>query len=193
MWKYAVYFAVAGLFVTTQTLSAEDKAADKPPAALSFKVQSLEGKDVDLTQYQGKVVLVVNVASKCGLTPQYKALEALYQKYNSQGLVILGFPCNQFKGQEPGTAEDIRKFCTSNYSVTFPLMAKVEVNGPGACDLYKHLKALDVKPKGPGEITWNFEKFVIGRNGQVVARFQPKTTPDAAEVVSTIESELGKK
>ena len=160
---------------------------------MNFKVQSLEGKEVDLAQYQGKVVLVVNVASKCGLTPQYKALEAVYQKYNDQGLVILGFPCNQFRGQEPGTAEEIRKFCTSKYNVTFPLMAKVEVNGAGTCDLYKHLKALDTKPKGPGEITWNFEKFVIGRNGEVVARFQPRTAPDAAEVISVIESEWAKK
>jgi glutathione peroxidase len=197
MWKFAGHLAVAGLFIITSALSAADQAAErpaaKPPAALNFKVQSLEGKEVDLAQYQGKVVLVVNVASKCGLTPQYKKLESLYQKYNGRGLVILGFPCNQFHGQEPGTAEEIRKFCTSKYSVTFPLMAKVEVNGAGTCDLYKHLKALDVKPKGPGEITWNFEKFVIGRNGAVVARFQPRTAPDAAEVIAVIESELGKK
>src|SRR5208283_4581319 len=197
MWKFANHLAIAGLFAMSQAVSADDqtaeKSAAKTPAALNFKVQSLEGKEVDLAQYQGKVVLVVNVASKCGLTPQYKALEALFQKYNGQGLVILGFPCNQFSGQEPGTAEEIRTFCTSKYNVTFPLMAKVEVNGAGACDLYKNLKALDAKPKGPGEITWNFEKFVIGRNGAVVARFQPKTTPDAAEITKVIESELGKK
>ncbi|MGO9115557.1 MAG: glutathione peroxidase [Thermoguttaceae bacterium] len=197
MWKFANHLAIAGLFVISQAASADDQAPQKPiaktPAALNFKVQSLEGKEVNLAQYQGKVVLVVNVASKCGLTPQYKALEALYQKYNGQGLVILGFPCNQFNGQEPGTAEEIRTFCTSKYNVTFPLMAKVKVNGAGACDLYKHLKALDAKPKGPGEITWNFEKFVIGRNGEVVARFQPRTTPDATDLISVIESELGKR
>ena len=193
MWKFASHLAIAGLFVISHAVSAEVQVVASPPAALNFKVQSLEGKEVDLAQYQGKVVLVVNVASKCGLTPQYKALEALYQKYNGQGLVILGFPCNQFNGQEPGTAEEIRKFCTSKYDVTFPLMAKVEVNGAGACDLYKHLKALDAKPKGPGEITWNFEKFVIGRNGKVIARFQPRTTPDAAALISVIESELAKK
>jgi len=195
MWKYASLVAIAGVFVTSQGVSAADQAVQKPataPAALNFKVQSLEGKDVDLAQYQGKVVLVVNVASKCGLTPQYKALEALYQKYDSQGLVILGFPCNQFNGQEPGTPDQIRQFCTATYNVTFPLMAKVEVNGTGACDLYKYLKALDAKPKGAGEITWNFEKFVIGRNGEVVARFKPQTTPDAAEVTAAIETELGK-
>ncbi len=193
MWKFATHLAIVGVFAVTQVVSAEDQSAAKPPAALKFKVQSLEGKEVDLAQYQGKVVLVVNVASKCGLTPQYKALEALYQKYNGQGLVILGFPCNQFRGQEPGTAEEIRTFCTSKYNVTFPLMAKVEVNGEGTCDFYKHLKALDAKPKGAGDITWNFEKFVIGRNGEVVARFKPQTAPDAAEVISVIESELGKK
>ena len=197
MWKLAAISPSQEYSPSSQDVSAEDQAAEKPaaktPAALNFKVQSLEGKEVDLAQYQGKVVLVVNVASKCGLTPQYKALEALYKKYNGQGLVILGFPCNQFNGQEPGTAEEIRKFCTTNYNVTFPLMAKVEVNGAGACDLYKYLKALDAKPKGPGEITWNFEKFVIGRDGEVVARFQPRTTPDADEVISVIEKELAKK
>ncbi len=193
MWKFASHLAIVGAFAMSQAVSAEDQAAAKPPAALNFKVQSLEDKEVDLAQYRGKVVLVVNVASKCGLTPQYKALEAVYQKYKDRGLVILGFPCNQFRGQEPGTAEEIRKFCTSKYNVTFPLMAKVEVNGSGTCDLYKYLKALEAKPKGPGEITWNFEKFVIGRNGEVVARFQPRTVPDAAEVIAVIESELGKK
>ena len=162
MWKFASSVIAAGI-VMSQALFAADLAAQKPagtaPAALNFKVQSLEGKEVDLAQYQGKVVLVVNVASKCGLTPQYKKLESLYQKYN----------------------------------VTFPLMAKVEVNGAGTCDFYKHLKALDVKPKGPGEISWNFEKFLIGRNGQVVARFQPRTAPDDAAVIAVIEGELGKK
>jgi glutathione peroxidase len=195
MWKFALCVAMIAAFIATPVVSAEEpaaKPADKAPAALAFKVQSLEGKEVDLAQFAGKVVLVVNVASKCGLTPQYKALEGLYQKYHGQGLVILGFPCNQFAGQEPGTAEEIRKFCTSKYEVTFPLMTKVEVNGAGSCDFYKYLKALDTKPKGKGEITWNFEKFVIGRKGDVVARFQPRTVPDAPEVTSLLESELKK-
>jgi glutathione peroxidase len=193
MWKYAASAAITALFAMAQATFAEENAARKISPALNFKVQSLDGKDVDLSQYQGKVVLIVNVASKCGLTPQYAKLEELYTKYGGQGFVILGFPCNQFRGQEPGTSEEIRKFCTSKYNVTFPLMAKVEVNGDGACELYKHLKALDVKPKGPGEVTWNFEKFLIGRDGQVVARFQPRTAPDAAEVVKAIETELTKK
>ena len=147
-------------------------AADKP-AALNFTMKRLDGKDADLSQYQGKVVMVVNVASKCGLTPQYKQLQALYEKYEKQGFVVLGFPCNQFLHQEPGTAGEIRKFCTVNYGVTFPLFAKIEVNGEGACPLYKYLTALDAKPAGKGKISWNFEKFVIGRNGEVIARFSP--------------------
>jgi len=167
-------------------------AADKP-AALNFKMKSLDGKEVDLSQYQGKVVMVVNVASKCGLTPQYKQLQALYEKYEKDGLVILGFPCNQFLHQEPGTAKEIQKFCSVNYGVSFPLFAKIEVNGDGACPLYKHLTALETKPTGAGKISWNFEKFVIGRNGEVVARFSPRTTPDAPEVVKVIQAELAKK
>ena len=170
----------------------EPPAADKP-AALNFKMNSLDGKEVDLSKYQGKVVMVVNVASKCGLTPQYKQLQALHEKYEKDGLVILGFPCNQFLHQEPGTAEEIQKFCTVNYGVTFPLFAKIEVNGDGACDLYKYLTALDTKPTGTGKISWNFEKFIIGRNGEVVARFSPRTKPDAAEVLKVIEAELAKK
>jgi glutathione peroxidase len=210
--KFATSLAIAGLFAVSQAVFADEpatektsekttekttetaplKASTKTPAALNFKVKSLDDKDVDLADYQGKVVLIVNVASKCGLTPQYKALEALYEKYKDQGLVIVGFPCNQFHNQEPGTAAEISTFCTSKYGVTFPLMAKVEVNGGGACDLYKYLKSLDIKPKGTGEVTWNFEKFVIGRNGEVVGRFKPQTTPDATEVTSLIESELAK-
>jgi glutathione peroxidase len=193
MSKYAVSAALAVAFIMSQVTFADETTAGKTPAALAFKVQSLEGKDVDLSQYQGKVVLVVNVASKCGYTPQYTALESLYKKYADQGFVILGFPCNQFGSQEPGTAEDIRTFCTSKYQVTFPLMAKIEVNGAGANDLYKYLKALTTKPKGAGNISWNFEKFLIGRDGQVISRYQSATKPDSAEVVKAIETELAKK
>jgi glutathione peroxidase len=172
---------------------AAEKGTPKVPAALNFKMDSLDGKEVDLSQYQGKVVMVVNVASKCGFTPQYEQLEALYEKYGPKGLAVLGFPCNQFKAQEPGTAQEIQEFCRINYGVTFPLFAKIEVNGDGACPLYKHLTSLDAKPVGPGEISWNFEKFIIDRSGKVVARFAPKTKPDAPEVVKVIEAELAKK
>ena len=182
-------FALLAVLAVTIGVAA---AADKP-AALNFRMKSLDGKEVDLAKYQGKVLMVVNVASKCGLTPQYKQLQALYAKYEKQGFVVLGFPCNQFLHQEPGTAEEIQKFCTVNYAVTFPLFAKVEVNGDGACDLYKTLTALDTKPVGPGQISWNFEKFIIGRSGEVVARFGPRTKPDDPQVVKVIEDELAKK
>jgi glutathione peroxidase len=167
-------------------------AAEKN-AGLDFTVRSLDGKDVPLVEYRGKVLMIVNVASKCGLTPQYKQLQALYEKYGKDGLVILAFPCNQFGAQEPGSPAEIQRFCTVNYSVTFPLFAKVEVNGDGASPLYKHLTALSLTPKGPGRIAWNFEKFIVGRSGEVVARFDPRTKPDAPEIIKVIEAELAKK
>jgi glutathione peroxidase len=148
---------------------------------------------VDLVEkYKGDVLLVVNVASKCGLTPQYKDLQALHEKYKSRGLAVVGFPCNQFGKQEPGTPDEIREFCTTNYGVTFDLFEKIEVNGPGACDLYKHLTALQTQPKESGEISWNFEKFVVGRDGKVVARFAPRTKPTDPDLIKTIEAELAK-
>lgn len=160
--------------------------------ALRFKMAALDGQEVDLSRYAGRVVLVVNVASKCGLTPQYQELQALHQRFADQGLAVLGFPCNQFGGQEPGTADEIRDFCQSNYGVTFDLFSKVDVNGDGACPLYKYLTRLDTQPVGAGDISWNFEKFLIGRSGTVVARFAPRTKPDDAAVVELIESELAK-
>lgn len=193
MFRRSVIAATVILGGLSASLQAAEKAADKTPAALDFRMNSLDGKEVDLGKYQGQVVLVVNVASKCGLTPQYEQLQALHEKYGSQGLAILGFPCNQFLSQEPGTAEEIQQFCRVNYGVTFPLFAKIEVNGEDAAPLYKHLTALDTEPKGPGKIDWNFEKFIIGRNGEVVARFAPRTKPDAPEVIKVIEAELAKK
>jgi len=165
----------------------------KTPAALSFTVKSLDSKDVDLSKYQGKVLLVVNVASKCGLTPQYEQLQALYKKYAPKGLAVLAFPCNQFREQEPGTADEIRQFCADKYGVTFDLFAKINVNGDQASPLYKHLRQLDLQPAGAGDISWNFEKFIINRQGEVVARFAPRTKPDDPEVVKVIEAELAKK
>jgi len=172
---------------------AKDSAATKAGSPLQYTMKSLAGQDVSLAKYKGKVLLIVNVASKCGLTPQYKQLQALNEKYAKDGLAILGFPCNQFKSQEPGSAEEIEKFCRVNYGVTFDMFSKVEVNGDGACDLYKTLTALDTKPVGPGAISWNFEKFLVNRQGQVVARFGPRTKPDAPEVLQAIEAELAKK
>ncbi|MDA7979852.1 MAG: glutathione peroxidase [Pirellulales bacterium] len=153
-------------------------------------MNTLTGDAKKLADYQGKVVLVVNTASKCGLTPQYAGLQKMYEKYKDKGFVVLGFPCNQFGRQEPGTAAEISSFCTKNYGVTFPMFAKVDVNGDGACDLYKHLTALETKPTGAGKISWNFEKFLLNRKGEVVARFSPRTGPEAEEVVSAVQNEL---
>jgi len=165
--------------------------ADAKP--LDEDMKTLDGKTVNLAdKYKDKVVLLVNVASKCGLTPQYEQLEALHDKYGKQGLAIVGVPCNQFNGQEPGTSDEIAQFCKDRYGVEFDLMAKVDVNGPEAASLYKHLTSKKSNPKFPGDITWNFEKFLFNRDGELVARFAPKVKPDSREVVETIESELAK-
>lgn len=165
---------------------------DQKTTALRFKMNSLDGEEVDLARYQGQVVMVVNVASKCGYTSQYQQLQDLHETYSEEGLAILGFPCNQFLGQEPGSAEEIRQFCQLNYGVTFDMFAKVDVKGPDACELYRLLTSLNTSPSGAGKIGWNFEKFVIDRKGFVVARFGSSTKPDAPEVVSIIERELAK-
>ena len=154
-----------------------------------FKMKNIEGKDVELSEYKGKVLLVVNVASKCGATPQYEQLQALQDKYKDKGLVVVGVPCNQFGGQEPGTEKDIQKFCTDKYKVTFPMMSKVDVNGEKEAPLYKFLKA---HAESKDDVKWNFEKFIVSKDGTVVGRFGTKTKPDADEVVSVIESELKK-
>ena len=159
-------------------------------SALRFTMRSLAGEETDLAKYTGKVVMIVNVASKCGYTPQYKQLQQLHEKYGERGLAILGFPCNQFLWQEPGSDQEIQEFCRVNYGVTFDLFAKVDVKGKKACDLYKFLTSLDTKPKGAGKIGWNFEKFIVDRKGTVVARFGSGTKPDAPEVVEILEREL---
>lgn len=169
---------------------AEDQKKDAP-AALKFTMKNIDGKDVNLSDYHGKVILIVNVASQCGLTPQYEGLQELYEKYDDKGLVILGFPCNQFGRQEPGSDAEIKAFCTDNYSVSFPMFSKVEVNGKEQSAFYKHLTNLDLKPAGKGDIKWNFEKFVIDRDGNVVARFAPATKPSDANLLKTIEASLG--
>ncbi|MCI0492983.1 MAG: glutathione peroxidase [Planctomycetes bacterium] len=156
-------------------------------------MKTLDGKDVNLAEkYAGKVVLLVNVASKCGLTPQYETLQSLHEKYADQGLAIVGVPSNQFAGQEPGTAEQIGEFCEKNYGVKFDLLAKVDVNGENATPLYKVLTSKEQNGELGGAITWNFEKFLFNRQGQVVARFTPRVKPDAPEVVKLIEAELAK-
>ncbi|RIK82631.1 MAG: glutathione peroxidase [Planctomycetota bacterium] len=167
--------------------------ATKPAGPLAYKMQSLDGKEVDLAKYKGKVVMIVNVASECGLTPQYEQLQALHKKYADKDLAILGFPANEFGKQEPGTNAEISEFCKENYGVEFDMFAKVVVKGEGQCDLYKFLTSRDTNAKFAGDITWNFEKFLVGRDGQVKARFSPRTKPDADEVVKALEAELAKK
>lgn len=171
---------------------AAEKKGEKVAPVLNFKMASLTGKPVDLSRYQGKVVLMVNVASECGLTPQYEGLEALHEKFADKGLAILGFPANEFGKQEPGTDSEIAEFCEKNYGVKFDMFSKVVVKGEGQCPLYQFLTSEETDPKFAGDITWNFEKFLIGRNGEIVARFAPKVTPESEEVISAIEAELAK-
>ncbi len=163
------------------------------PPILKHKLKSLDGKKVDLSKYQDKVLLIVNTASKCGATPQYKDLQALHEKYKDQGLVVLGFPCNQFGAQEPGTELQISEFCTKNYGVTFDMFSKIDVNGEKANDLYKYLTSKKTNPKTAGPVKWNFEKFLINRDGEIAARFRTRVNPQSAEVTKAVEAELKKK
>jgi glutathione peroxidase len=155
----------------------------------SFTLNSIDGQPAPLAGYQGKVVLLVNVASKCGFTPQYSALEATYEKYKSQGFVILGFPANNFGAQEPGTNEEIKTFCSRKYNVTFPMYAKISVKGEDQAPLYSYLTK-DTGPGLVGDIKWNFTKFLVDRNGNVVQRFESAVTPDSPEMVAAIEKQL---
>ncbi|MQY37951.1 Thioredoxin/glutathione peroxidase BtuE [Streptomyces sp. RB17] len=158
---------------------------------LNIDIDALTGGPADLAQYAGKAVLVVNVASKCGLTPQYTGLEKLQERYADRGFTVLGVPCNQFLGQEPGTAEEIAEFCSATYGVTFPLTEKVEVNGEGRHPLYQRLVDFADAEGHSGDIRWNFEKFLIGRDGTIVARFSPQTEPESDAIVTAIEAQLG--
>jgi glutathione peroxidase len=176
--------ALATMIITTFPLLAADSLYDLP-------LKDIDGNATTLKPYAGKVLLVVNVASKCGFTPQYTALEAVYKKYQDQGLVVCGFPCNQFGSQEPGTDADIKEFCTSKYSVTFPMFDKLEVNGANRHPLYMALAGND--SPFPGNIHWNFTKFLIGRDGKIVARFDSKVKPDSEEVTKAIEAALAAK
>ncbi|MEU4389565.1 glutathione peroxidase [Kribbella sp. NPDC023855] len=153
-------------------------------------LQTLSGADTTLGEYKGKAVLVVNVASKCGLTPQYEGLEKLQKQYASRGFTVLGVPCNQFGGQEPGSAEEIETFCSTTYGVTFPMLAKLEVNGEGRHPLYSELTATPDADGAAGDVQWNFEKFLITPEGTVAARFRPQTLPESDEVITAIEAEL---
>jgi glutathione peroxidase len=154
------------------------------------KINTLEGEPTDLSQYKGKALLMVNVASKCGLTPQYEGLEQLHEKYGSRGFEVLGFPCNQFMGQEPGTAEEIREFCDTNYHVQFPLFEKIDVNGAQQHPIYTELEQAADADGEAGDVKWNFEKFLVSPEGKVVGRFRPQVTPDDPALVQAIEGQL---
>jgi glutathione peroxidase len=165
-------------------------AAENVNSVLDFKMKDIDGKDVKLKQYKGKVLLVVNVASQCGYTPQYEALQADYAKYKDKGFYVLGFPANNFGSQEPGTETEIKEFCTSKYHVTFPMFAKISVKGTDQDALYSFLTAKETNPNFAGDIKWNFTKFLVDRSGKVVARFEPKVKPDSPEVTAAIEKYL---
>lgn len=153
-------------------------------------IHTLEGEPSSLGEHAGKALLIVNVASECGLTPQYSGLQQLHEKYSERGFSVLGFPCNQFAGQEPGTPEEIREFAESSYGVTFPLYEKIEVNGEGRHELYERLTETADAEGHAGDVRWNFEKFVVSAGGEVVARFGPTVAPDDPELVAAIESQL---
>jgi glutathione peroxidase len=172
---------LAALFAMTTLTTAAASLYD-------IKLKDIDGKDTSLKPYRGQVLLLVNVASRCGHTKQYAGLETVYQKHKDKGLVVLGFPCNQFGGQEPGTNEEIKQFCSSKFNVTFPLFDKIEVNGGGRHPLYAALAGKD--SPFPGDIKWNFSKFLVGRDGKILNRFESKVAPDSAELTQAIEAAL---
>ena len=178
----AVFIGVSSPIVFAQSKS-----------VLNFKMKDIDGKEVKLKKYKGDVFLIVNTASKCGYTPQYEGLQAIYTKYQSQGFTVLGFPANNFGEQEPGTEKEIKEFCESKYKVTFPMFAKISVKGDDQHALYKFLTAKETNPNFAGDISWNFNKFLVNRKGEVVARFSSKDTPESEKVTQTIEKYLKEK
>jgi glutathione peroxidase len=187
--------AVAALLSLAATAPADDKKEAKVdvPPVLNFTLKGIDGKDVDLAKYKGKVVLFVNVASECGYTPQYKGLQELHAKYSKDGLAVVGVPSNDFGAQEPGSNAEIAEFCKGKYHVTFDLLGKVAVAGKDPTPLYKHLTGKQTNPKYGGPVQWNFTKFLVGRKGEIAGRFEPGVEPDARELVEAVEAELAKK
>jgi glutathione peroxidase len=188
----AIFAVVIGAIVLTVQHN-ETPAFAEGRSALDFKVRDIDGKEVKLDKYKGNVILMVNVASKCGYTPQYEGLESIYLKYKDKGFYVLGFPANNFGGQEPGTEAEIKEFCTSKYHVTFPMFAKISVKGEDQAPLYKFLTGKDTDPDFAGDISWNFNKFLVDRKGKVVARFSSKDTPESDAVTAAIEKYLAMK
>jgi glutathione peroxidase len=190
--KRAAQLSIAALLASLNAAAIADEPGAKP-SVLNHVVEDIDGNKVDLNQYRGKVVVIVNVASKCGQTKQYKPLEALYKLHEKDGLVVIGFPANDFKGQEPGSAEEIKAFCTEKYDVTFPLMSKISVKSPNKSPVYQFLTEKQTAGEFAGEIPWNFTKFVIGRDGQIAGRFDTKIQPTDPAFVSAVETALAMK
>jgi glutathione peroxidase len=187
--KTPFVFAVAASLALWAGLSVATADEGKKVSALGFKMKAIDGKEIDLSEYKGKVVLFVNVASRCGYTPQYSGLEKLYEKYKDQGLVVVGVPANEFGKQEPGTDAEIATFCKTKYDVTFPMLSKVVVKGKGITPLYQYLTT-NAKPTG--DVKWNFEKFLIAKDGSIAGRFLSGVAPESQELTKAIEAELKK-
>lgn len=187
------YVSIVTLAAVVATAVGAGFPEDKVVTALDRKMTGIDGKEIDLSQYKGKVVLIVNVASQCGYTVQYEGLQKLYDNHSRAGLVIIGVPSNDFGMQEPGTDEEIAKFCSSKYKVTFPMMSKVAVLGDGKCPLYKFLTDKETNPKHAGDVKWNFEKFLIARDGSVAGRFKSSADPMGDELGKAVKAELDKK
>ena len=179
--------AVAGICAV---ICHHDSVSAASPSVFDFKMKDIDGKDVKLKKYKGNVLLVVNTASKCGYTPQYEGLQTTYEKFKDKGFYVLGFPANNFGGQEPGTEKEIKEFCTSKYKVTFPMFAKISVKGADQDPLYVYLTSKETDPEFAGDITWNFNKFLIDRKGKIVARFTSKDKPESEAVTHAIEKYL---
>jgi glutathione peroxidase len=189
-------FAVACVCAAIFGISLSSRAGGTPGSGekmnsiYDFSLKDIDHKEVALSKYRGKVVLMVNVASRCGYTPQYEGLQKVYLKYKDRGFVILGFPANNFMAQEPGTDEEIKTFCSAKYNVTFPIFSKISVKGDDIHPLYKFLTSKETNPDFGGEIKWNFNKFLVDKSGKIIARFEPKVTPESDQVIQAIEKAL---
>ena len=184
----AIVALCMGIFSLTQ--AGNTSKGGNTPLIYDFAPKSIDGKEVNLDEYRGKTLLLVNVASQCGYTPQYEGLQKVYSKYKDRGLVVLGFPANNFGAQEPGSDQEIKTFCSTRYKVTFPMFSKISVKGPDKHPLYKFLTEEKTDPKFAGEVSWNFNKFLIDKNGNIVGRFESKDTPEGDTVTQAIERAL---
>ena len=193
MTKFIAAFLVASIAMIAMFVHHHQPSLAANTSVYDFKMRDINGKDVKLKKYKGNVLLVVNTASKCGYTPQYEGMQAMYDKYKAQGFYVLGFPANNFGGQEPGTEKEIKEFCEAKYKVTFPMFAKISVKGADQDPLYAYLTSKETNPQFGGDIVWNFNKFLIDRKGNIVARFSSKEKPDSEAVTQAIEKYLAAK